>query len=86
MINPKGLIPFDTPPILANLSLANFKETSSIITIDGYEISSISSFESNTTKSGVSFPTTMDFLIGYMKNFCFIIAFFIQDSSYFYKH
>ena len=85
MISPEGFTPFDTPPAPTNISLSSFKENSSVITIDGHEIKSISTSDSSSSKTSMAFLTSIDALIGFIKNFCFAILFFAKDSSFLYS-
>ena len=73
------------PLVPNNLSLSSFKENSSIITIDSYEIKSVSVSDSISNKSGTAYPTKIDSLIGFMKNFYFAISFFAKESSFSYS-
>ena len=85
MISLEGFTSFDIPPAPTNISLSSFKENSSVITIDGHKIKSISTSDSSSGKTGMAFPTSINALIGFIKNFCFAISFFAKDSSFLYS-
>ena len=82
ILNLEGFTLFDTPLALTNLSLSNFKENSSIITIDSYEIKSVLVVDSNANKNRMAFPTMINALISFMKNFGFTISFFAKETSF----
>ena len=85
MITSEGFTPFDILLVSTNLSLSNFKENSSIITINSHKIKSVSAANSISNKSEINYPTIIDGLIGFIKNFCFTILFFTKDSSFLYS-
>ena len=82
MITPEGFALLDTFLAPTNLSLSNFKENSSIITINSYKIKSVSASDSISNKSGITYPTNIDSLIRFIKNFCFSTFFFTKKSSF----
>ena len=82
MLNLEDFTPFDTSSVPTNLSLSNFKENSSIITINSYTIKSVLVADSNANKNGIAFLTTIDVLISFMKNFGFSISFFAKETSF----
>ena len=75
--------PFNTPPMLKNPSLSNFKETSSIITINSHGIKSVSAAETNSNKLGMAFQIIIDALIGFIKNFCFASSFLLKRLHFY---
>ena len=76
---------FDVLLAPTNLSLSNFKENSSIITIDSNKIKFVSVSDSISNKSRITYPTNIDSLIGFIKNFCFATSFFVKESSFSYS-
>ena len=82
----EGLNPFEIPGAPSNLSLSQFNDWMSIITLDGYEISAsgkdLSVLYGKDGKSGFIIPIIIDQTIQYIKNCLFFISYILYNSSY----
>ena len=83
---PKGLNSFETPPALIHQLLAQFNTKSSTININRYKISltdnNLADLDEKDRRSGFIIPSDIDSYLYHMKNFTFLIVYYLSEFLY----